>query len=235
MKLIVKNKPSNLHHSLVEFKKDINGTYSNLTSKLKSELLEALLKEQNYFCAYCMQKIDVINATIEHIIGQGYIDNNDNKLGEQNQLNYDNLLAVCKGKSCNNDLHCDKSRAYYQQLSPKRKLFITPLENRIIQNIRYNSKGMIFYDNFKEIESIEKLSNYENLNEVDNIRYDIQKVLNLNCNNLKQQRVNLINALKKFTNNWSNKERIRKKFDEYTSNPSHEFSQVAIYHLSKKL
>lgn len=232
MKLIVKNKPSSLHHKLVEFKKDVNGTYPNLTDELKTELLEALLKEQNFLCAYCMQKINLQNATIEHIIGQKYIDGDGNKLGEQNQLNYDNLLAVCEGESCHRELHCDKSRSNYQKNRP---LFVTPLENRIIQNIKFTSKGMIFYDSFTEIEEIEKLKDYNSLSEIENIKYDIQKVLNLNCDNLKQKRINLINALKIFTKHWSDRGRIRKKLNEFIANPSNEFSQLAIYYLSKKL
>ncbi len=235
MKLISKNKPSFLHHKIVEFKQGINGIYPNLTDELKTELLEALLKEQNFLCAYCMQKINLQNATIEHIIGQKYVDEDGNKLGEQNQLNYDNLLAVCNGKSCNKEEHCDTNRSKFQKKYPQRKLFITPLENRIMQNIKFTPQGMIFYDKFTAIEEVEKLSNYENLSEMENIKYDIQKVLNLNCNNLKERRLNIINALKIFTKNWSDKERIRKKLNEHISNPSNEFSQVAIYYLTKKL
>jgi len=235
MKLIVKNKPSVLHHKLVLFKKEINGIYPNLTGELKTELLEALLNEQNYLCAYCMQNINIHNATIEHIIGQKYIDGNKNKLGQQNQLNYDNLLAVCNGRSCNKEEHCDTNRSKFQNRYPQRKLFVTPLENRIIQNIKFTPKGLIYYDSWTEIEEIEKLKDYDSLSESENIKYDIQKVLNLNCNNLKQQRLNHINALKKFTKNWSDKVRIRRKLDEYTLNTSNEFAQVAIYYLAKKI
>jgi len=235
MKLIVKNKPASLHHKLVKFKQDINGTYPNLTDELKTELLEALLKEQNYLCAYCMQKINLQNATIEHIIGQKYVDEDGNKLGEQNQLNYDNLLAVCNGKSCNKEEHCDTNRSRFQKKYPKRKLFITPLENRIMQNIKFTSKGMIFYDSFTEIEEIEELKEYTSLSEIENIKYDIQKVLNLNCNNLKEKRAIFINVLEKQTNYWSNKKKIKELYDQFISNPSNEFSQVAIYHLAKKL
>lgn len=236
MKLIVKNKTSKGFHRLQELKRK-SGTYENVKNDvskndfIRDEVLTSLLKEQGYLCAYCMQKINQDNATIEHIIGQNYIENSL-EIGKENQINYDNLLAVCEGKSCKNDLHCDKSRAKYQK---ERPLFVSPLENRIMQNIKFTPQGMIFYDQFTAIEEVEKLSDYENLSETENIKYDIQKVLNLNCDNLKQKRINLINALKIFTKDWSNKERIRKKHNEYASNPSNEFSQVAIYHLAKKL
>ncbi len=235
MKLIVKNKPTSLHHKLVEFQKNINGTYPNLTTPLKQELLKALLEEQGYICAYCMQKINETNSTIEHIIGQNFIDEYENKLGEENQLNYDNFLAVCDGKSCKDNLHCDKSRANYQKNRP---LFVTPLENRFIQNIKFSEKGLIYYKDFVEIEEIVKLKNYNELDEDSNIKYDLQKVLNLNCDNLKSKRINLINALKRFTKNWSNQDRIKKELVKYScksNNQYEELTQVAIYFLSKRL
>ena len=235
MKLIVKNKPTSLHHKLVEFQKNINGTYPNLTTPLKQELLKALLEEQGYICAYCMQKINETNSTIEHIIGQNFIDEYENKLGEENQLNYDNFLAVCDGKSCKDNLHCDKSRANYQKNRP---LFVTPLENRFILNIKFSEKGLIYYKDFVEIEEIVKLKNYNELDEDSNIKYDLQKVLNLNCDNLKSKRINLINALKRFTKNWSNQDRIKKELVKYScksNNQYEELTQVAIYFLSKRL
>jgi uncharacterized protein (TIGR02646 family) len=239
MKLIVKNKTSKGFHRLQELKRK-SGTYENVKNDvskndfIRDEVLTSLLEEQGYICAYCMQKINETNSSIEHIIGQKYVED-EVELGKENQINYDNLLAVCEGKSCHKEEHCDTNRSKFQNKYPQRKLFITPLENRIMQNIKFTSKGMIFYDSFTEIKEVEKLSDYENLSETENIKYDIQKVLNLNCDNLKQKRINLINALKIFTKNWSDKERIRKKLNEHISNPSNEFSQVAIYHLAKKL
>lgn len=239
MTLIVKNKPSNLHHKLVKFQQDINGTYPNLTREIKDDLLKALLEEQGYICAYCMQKINQSNSSIEHIIRQSFIDENGYNLGEENQLNYENLLAVCEGKSCKgNNQHCDKSRAVYQDKVPKRRLFITPLENRIIQNIKYANNGFIFYDDFTEIKDIEEMSNHTELSEVENIKYDLQEVLNLNCEELKTKRGILLNALKRLTKNWTHKEKIEKELIRYqtkTSSQYEEMCQVAIYHLSKKL
>jgi uncharacterized protein (TIGR02646 family) len=224
-----------LHHKLVEFQKDINGTYPNLTGEIKGDLLKALLEEQGYICAYCMQTINENNSSIEHIIGQSFTDENGDKLGEKNQLNYENLLAVCEGKSCKDNLHCDKSRANYQKDRP---LFASPLQHKIIQNIKFSEKGLIYYKDFLEIEEIEKLKEHTSLNEDLNIKYDLQKVLNLNCENLKLKRFYLINALKRLTKDWSNQEKIKKELEKYlskTNNKYEELSQVAIYFLSKKL
>lgn len=82
------------------------------------------------------------------------------------------------------------------------------------------------------------MKNYNELDEDSNIKYDLQKVLNLNCDNLKSKRINLINALKRFTKNWSNQDRIKKELVKYScksNNQYEELTQVAIYFLSKRL
>ncbi|MFX4211761.1 hypothetical protein ACOL2Y_05070 [Aliarcobacter butzleri] len=239
MKLIVKNKTSKGFHRLVKLKRE-SGTYEDVKNNvskndyIRDEVLTSLLHEQGYICAYCMQKINLGNSTIEHIIGQNYT-KDKKELGKENQINYDNLLAVCEGKGCKDNLHCDKSRGKYQKDRP---LYSNPLENRIMQNIRFSEKGLIYYKDFLEIEEIGKLKKHDELDEDLNIKYDLQKVLNLNCENLKLKRVYLINALKKFTHNWSSQERIKKELDKYSKNLNNEYeelSQVAIYFLKKKL
>lgn len=235
MKLIVKQKPTSLHHKLIDFKRDINCKYENLTKELKAELLSALLNEQGFICAYCMQKINDTNAQIEHVIGQNYTDKDGNNIGEENQLNYDNLIAVCQGKSCEKGEHCDSNRSKFQKYRP---LFVSPLKNRIMPNIKFTEKGLIYYKDFLEIQKVEELKEHSTLDEDSNIKYDLQKVLNLNCKNLKDKRIYLINALKKLTNNWSNQERIKRQLEKYSKKSSNEYeemSQVAIYFLEKKL
>jgi len=236
MKFIQKTKTSNGYQKLLQLKRD-DGTYEDVKNDksknnyIRDEVLTSLLEEQNYLCAYCMKKISLSDSSIEHIIGQKYIENGI-EIGKKNEINYNNFLAVCDGKSCKDDLHCDKSRANYQK---ERPLFVSPLENRIMQNIKYSEKGMIYYNSFLESKEVEELKDHIKLDEVSNIRFDLQKVLNLNCDNLKERRKLLISALKRLTKNWSSKEKMQKEYDKYIANPSLEFSQVAIYHLSKKL
>lgn len=239
MKLIIKNKTSKGFRRLQGLKRK-SGTYEDVKNNIskndyiRDEVLISLLEEQGYLCAYCMKEITLKNSSIEHIIGQNYIENNV-EIGKENQINYDNFLAVCDGKSCKDNLHCDKNRANYQKNRP---LFATPLQNRIMQNIKFSEKGMIYYKEFLEIEEIGKLKNHNELDEDSNIKYDLQEVLNLNCENLKQKRTSLINVLKRLTNNGSNQERVKKELDKYSSKSNSkykELSQVAIYFLGKKL
>lgn len=238
MKFIEKQRNSLGYRRLLELQRDPNSTYANVSNNIpnhdfiRDEILTSLLEEQGYLCAYCMQKINLSNATIEHIIGQNYVRDHI-ELGKQNQINYDNFLAVCEGKSCKDNLHCDKSRADYQK---ERPLFTNPLENRIMQNIKFSERGLIYYKDFIEVETIEMLNNHTNLDENSNIRYDIHKVLNLNCQNLKVRREAMISALKKLTKNWTNKSKIQTKLADYQKKQSDgyiEFCQVAIYFLNK--
>ena len=237
MKFIQKQKNTRGYYRLIELERN-SGTYDDIKNdKSKSiytrdEVLGSLLEEQSFLCAYCMQKINIKTATIEHIIGQNYIDNETN--GRDYQIDYDNLLAVCNGKSCKEELHCDKSRANYQKLRP---LFANPLKKQIIGNIKFTNSGVVYYKQYQSKEEIKDFKDHMKCSEDNNIQYDISYVLNLNCDNLKLQRKVVINALKKITKNWSNKDKIKKLLDEYQSGNRQctKFYGLIIYILSKKL
>lgn len=234
MKLINKNKSTEIYNKLYDMQRK-NCKYEDIKNDkskgiyTKDELLKALLSEQKYLCAYCMRKIDINNASIEHIIGQNYIDKNKENIGEKNQINYDNLLAVCDGKSCKDTLHCDKSRAKYQIAHPI--LCANPLNKQKMENIKFTLTGSIYYKEYMKLENICDLADEDM-----RARYDLEKVLNLNCHNLKEKRKILINALKKKTKNWTKKNQIEKLLQNYKSNYEHnELHQVAIYFLRKNL
>lgn len=67
------------------------------------ELRDALLNDQGYICAYCMNRIGKNNSKIEHIKSQS-----PNKYPEL-QLEYSNMVICCKGKT-KNEAHCDTSK-----------------------------------------------------------------------------------------------------------------------------
>ena len=235
MKFIKKNRSSKGHDRLVALKRK-NGRYENVKNDkskndyIRDEVILSLLEEQNFQCAYCMKLLKPENTFIEHIIGQKYIENGI-EIGKENEINYDNFLAVCDGKSCKDELHCDKSRANYQK---ERPLFSNPLVKRIMENIKFTNYGLVFYKEFIDISELDKLKEHTILDEKSNIQYDIQNVLNLNCYSLKEKRQSIINALKKRTKNWQ-KEKVKKVYEKCLANPNTEFSQVAIYHLKKRI
>lgn len=239
MKFIEKDKTSIGYRKLLELEKH-DGTYEDVKNDIskgnyiRDEVLISLLNEQGYICAYCMRDIDLSNATIEHIIGQTY-EKNGEAIGKANQIKYNNFLAVCKGDSCNNQLHCDKSRANYQKSRP---LFANPLSNRIIQNIKFSETGVIYYKNFSKLDEISKLKKYNELDEDENIKYDLHVVLNLNCQSLKDKRASILKAIKKLSKNATQKDKLKKLLVNYKNKNNEkyeEFSEVVIKYINKVL
>ena len=237
MKFIQKDKTSKSYNKLIELKRQ-NGTFEDLKNNkamqiyLRDDILTSLLNEQGFLCAYCMQSIDINSATIEHIIGQNYKDSRYN--GKDYQINYDNLLAVCQGKSCRNELHCDKSRANYQK---NRLLFANPLKKQIVSNIKYTNNGVIYYKEYQEKHAIKKYKDHSQHNINQNIQYDLMYVLNLNCTNLKEERKAALNAIKKITKNWSDTKRITNLLDKHQTPTStyYPFQEMLIYFLKKHI
>lgn len=223
MRYIHKRKVGKGYQKLLKIHK-ANGCYDdtkNDNSKtppliIRTDILKDLLEEQFYLCAYCMRSISLENSQIEHIIGQNYRDEKNNDIGKIEDTNYDNMLAVCKGIFCKNETHCDSSRSKYQDKKPL--LSISPLNKLDMNNIKFTQSGKIYYGNLDEyIEENEYLN----------------KVLNLNCISILEERKNIIKAVKLSL--------VRHKFNikfvqnelEYWQNRNQKFCQVAIFLLKK--
>jgi len=134
-------------NSLTEYRKTNDASYKGLPSNTKDELRESLLKDQGYICAYCMKPIHNVSDTkVEHYIPQK----------DDNELDYHNLLAVCKG---------NEGQPWVRQTCDTRKgqtaLHINPLIRNDIGTISYQTNGIIKSQN----------SNYNT---------DLNKTLNLN-------------------------------------------------------
>lgn len=238
MKYISKKHMGNGYKELISIHKK-NGSYisdvknnNKVTPKIKtySNVLLDLLEEQGYICAYCLRKIDSKNATIEHIISQSYVDEQGNKIGKKEDTNYDNMLAVCKGDWSKN-LHCDRSRSKFQKKRPL--LFISPLNEPQMKNIKFSQSGRIYY------KVLEEDINKENENNQDKeIREDINKVLNLNCENLIEQRGRVLKGIKSTLSRYRfDKNKAKNLLDTWECNNGRykEFCQVAIYELKKHI
>lgn len=118
-------------------------------------VLESLMKEQGYLCAYCMCKIPqtgkMPSATIEHWEPQS-------KTSEDKALDYRNMLAVCNGnRGCGKKeyMTCDARRG-------NTPLTVNPLNALTLSSIQYKADGTIF-------------SNDPDINK------DLNEILNLNC------------------------------------------------------
>ncbi len=90
--------------SLLAHRKKSHANYDNF--KEKDDLRDSLMKEQGYICCYCMQRIapNAEKMKIEHRQSQ--------KRHPELQLDYQNLLASCKGNEgkAKHLQHCDTSK-----------------------------------------------------------------------------------------------------------------------------
>lgn len=106
-----------------------NAHFDDMPSEVKSVLRKSLLEEQGYLCAYCMQRIAADNEVkIEHYVPRNL----------QNELLYNNLLAVCKGGEGRAKIHqtCDTHKG-------NTELHINPQLASDIETIYYTSNGYI--------------------------------------------------------------------------------------------
>ena len=155
-----------------------DANYSNMPSDVKSSVLESLMKEQGYLCAYCMRKIPEIRelpagvspVTIEHWKAQ----NPEDEIASGQDLDYNNMFAVCAGnRGCGHkkNLTCDAKRG-------NKTLTVDPKSQYSIMQIKYKSNGYIYSEN-------------------EDINRDLNEILNLNCEaiSLPETRKQVLDAL----------------------------------------
>lgn len=109
----------------------------------KDILRLALLRDQNYLCAYCGRRIEDDSSSIEHWLPRSA----DPSL----TFDWDNLIAVCKGDHCPNDGDtpcCDKARTKYAAATatrPAKGLLVhkphhLPSTHEYLFEVEFNSK-----------------------------------------------------------------------------------------------
>jgi uncharacterized protein (TIGR02646 family) len=207
----------NIHKAQGSYEDTQDNKKTNITTR--TDILNDLLTEQNGICAYCMRSINLKNATIEHIIGQSYIDKKGKKVGKEQDTNYDNMLAVCQGKYCLNNTHCDSSRSKYQKNNPL--LSLSPLNKQQMNRIKFTQSGVIYY------EEIDKDSTQNK---------DLDRILNLNCDAIKESRSRILHIVistlikHNFNSKFAQKEL---EYWENKNNPYRAYCQVAIFTLKK--
>ena len=103
-------------------------------------LVDALLDEQGYICAYCERRIphqdahQEENHRIEHLSSQ----KKGREMGDDSDLDYDNMVICCPGNISNdkNEYHCDKAKG-------SKELAISPLNAAMMGTIRFTPTGKI--------------------------------------------------------------------------------------------
>lgn len=192
------------------------------------ELVDSLLKEQGYICAYCMRRIphkdklykkDGINYTltdedhrIEHIQSR--------EKYKERKLDYNNMVICCPGHIGDED-HCDR-------LKGNNDISFTPLDSAFISTIIYKNDG--------EIVSTNEQYNRE-INDVLNLNTPLLKI------NRKQSWETVQKELVAIKNGkpW-NKSIIHQYIDKYSSMHNKDgkseyipYCGIVVYNLQKKL
>lgn len=94
-------------------------------------LKEALLKEQGYLCAYCMDRIEERTMKVEHLACRSQ--------HPDKQLDYSNLLACCQGGEGTNERHYDTSKG-------NKEISFSPLREECITSLSYSNQGVVSSD-----------------------------------------------------------------------------------------
>lgn len=130
-------------------------SYENMSSETHKAVLDSLMRDQGYICAYCMRRLPQKSGnppvTIEHWDAQS-------KSSTDRTMDYRNMLAVCSGNrgSKEENLTCDAKRG-------NTPLKVNPLVSATLVTIQYKNDGTIYSDDPE-------------------VSRDLNETLNLNCN-----------------------------------------------------
>lgn len=140
---------------LITHRKTTYATYENMPVETHQAVLNSLMHEQGFLCAYCMRRIPqkgrIPSATIEHWDPQSQTDTTK-------ALDYKNMLAVCNGNR--------GSEVRYLTCDAKKQstaIRVNPLNPATLKTICYQSDGTIYSEDA-------------------DINTDLNVTLNLNCN-----------------------------------------------------
>ncbi len=210
MKHISGKKASNEPKTVQEKRATPGSTFDDLP---KEQLREALLKEQGFICAYCMQRIKNTGKStkIEHWAPRK----------KDNEKDYMNLLAVCKGNEGKLGAeHCDT-------LKKKQPITISPLHPNCEQLVKFDPGGQIYSedktidDELKRILGLDKQHLVdERARLLDRVKEAIQKTAKSNAD-AKIKKADLTNMLK--------------EWQALKSGEFEPFCQVAIAYIYKKI
>jgi uncharacterized protein (TIGR02646 family) len=180
----------------------------------KDDLRTSLWEAQGAICCYCMRRIAAPIA--QKMVIEHF---KPQSLYPELQFDYNNLLASCQGNEGLIEAfqHCDERKKSHE-------ILINPLNETMMQKIRFTPNGEIYTED-------------EILNK------NIDNVLNLNLQQLKNERKAILAGLehkiqKKFKGKKVTKSFIHELLKEWSvrnENQLRPMCQVAIYYLEKKM
>ena len=177
--------------ALVKWKKQHpNGTYTNLDSKTKRTLRNALLQEQGFICCFCGKAIGEVDLALSQIKQKPVYKNQEHNISNAHiipqsvdntkTLDYNNICASCDTrKSNNNEFHCDHKQG--DSCIP-----ISPLQVDCLSFFSFNFDGTIEANQQKKVDDQQKAN-------------DTIKILGLNDKSLNLEREIRLNMFQSLT------------------------------------
>jgi uncharacterized protein (TIGR02646 family) len=128
------SEPASFTEWKLQENEDWQPSWGNFINPEKTNLHDALLKEQGHVCCYCESRISKQTSHIEHLRPRSQY--------PQIALEYANLLASCQGESEDHPphpLHCGQHKRDWYDLH----LFVSPLDPACMNYFRYSEAGEI--------------------------------------------------------------------------------------------
>ena len=182
------------------------------------ELVDSLLKEQGYICAYCMRRIpckDNIsneNHRVEHILSR--------EKHPDKKLDYKNMVICCPGH-IGEENHCDR-------LKGDMDISFNLFDENFIRTLSYKSDGKIISSNVTFDNEINEVLNL-NTSLLKANRKEIWRVVTRELNTLKGDKPWNKTILKKCLEKYSNKHEKDGKMQFIP------YCGIVIYNIQKKL
>jgi uncharacterized protein (TIGR02646 family) len=199
---------------LTKVRQQANATYDSLYDLCKQEVRLALCSEQGFLCCYCMQRIEPTpqHMKIEHFVPQTA---GDNAL----DLAWHNLLGACPGSEGKPRVaqHCDSRKA-------DARLSFSPTDPHLKEKLHFLANGRLEAPEYPAIQQ------------------EIDKILNLNCAQLQNNRKAAVDAFRfvlerERSRGWSSDFLNRKIAGIQSAKNGRlpEYVQVLVYWLEKQL
>ena len=192
-------------------------------------LVESLLIEQGYICAYCMRRIPHKDKLYKRDGSSYSLTSEDHRVEhiksrEHHQaleLKYSNMVICCPGHIGDKD-HCDRAKS-------SNDISFSPLDSSFIDTLSYSSDGRIRSSNPTFNSDIEKILNLNT------------KLLVLNRKSVLDEVIKMINSYHKSNRQWS-KNILRAVLDKYENMHQEDGKQmyypycgIIIWYLRRKL
>ena len=147
--------------ALIQYKKTPGADFNGMP---KDEVRQALLIEQGYLCAYCMQRLnsDGTETKIEHYYPRKPVNDEDGgETARRKELEYSNMLLVCRGNGSGGSGKGNTDSRHFTCDAKKENQFlhINPQSKENMETIFYDPQGKIHSNNTNYQQDLDEILN----------------------------------------------------------------------------